>query len=100
MEKGRILLRSHSDFYTIQVVDHLHSFDIDATIKDNDYFHDDVLTYIESYSKQFQSNCKPRENEIEEAFDELIVNLLKKFNNTTSSSSYLEEKFRPDCTFT
>ncbi|CAF4657025.1 unnamed protein product, partial [Rotaria sp. Silwood2] len=106
IKKSLILFTSHSDFYNIYVKDNLKLFDINDLLKDNVYFNDNILTYVEIYLNNCLSNVKLIEKIIQAAFDILIVNLLNTFNNATllqylntSTSGYLEDKFRPDCTF-
>ncbi|CAF3904564.1 unnamed protein product [Rotaria sp. Silwood1] len=105
-KKRRNVFKSHDYFYDIDVPDDLHSFDINVVLKDNNYFNDNILNYIEHYSNQFSSYPKLNEEEIQKEFDQLIVNLLNTLNNSTSlkylntsSSYYLENKFNPYCTF-
>ena len=81
-------------FYDIDVPDDFQSFDINVALKDNNYFNDSILNYIEHDSNQFSSYPKLNEEEIQKGFDQLIVNLLNTLNNSTSlkylntSSSY------------
>jgi hypothetical protein len=93
-------------FYDIDVPDDFQSFDINVALKENNYFNDSILNYIEHDSNQFSSYPKLNEEEIQKGFDQLIVNLLNISNNSTSlkylntsSSYYLENKFNPNCTF-
>jgi hypothetical protein len=93
-------------FYDSEVSGDLQSFDINVAFKDNNYFNDSILNYIEHYSNQFSSYPKLNEEEIQKGFDQFILNLLNTSNNFTSlkylnasSSYYLENKFNPNCTF-
>ncbi|CAF4935735.1 unnamed protein product [Rotaria sp. Silwood1] len=104
--KRRRVFTSYYNFYDIDVIDNLYSFDINKALQHNNYFNDNILNYIEHYSNQFSSYSKLNEKEIREEFDHLIFNLLNTLNNNTSlkyfntsSSYYLEDKFNPDCTF-
>ncbi|CAF3248316.1 unnamed protein product [Rotaria sp. Silwood2] len=79
---------------------------MEVILKDNNYFNDNILNYIEHYSNQFSSYPKLNEEEIQKGFDQLIVNLLNTLNNSTSLkylntsfSYYLKDKFNPHCTF-
>jgi hypothetical protein len=40
----------HADFDTIHADNNLKRFDINHLLKDNDYFNDNTLTYIQDYS--------------------------------------------------
>ncbi|CAM4743378.1 unnamed protein product [Rotaria magnacalcarata] len=106
IKRSRNAFTFHDYFYDIDVLNDLQSFDINAALKDNNYFDDNILNYIEHYSNQFSSYPKLNEEEIQKGFDQLIVNLLNASNNSTSlkylntsSSYYLENKFNPNCTF-
>ncbi|CAM4843057.1 unnamed protein product [Rotaria magnacalcarata] len=105
-KKSRMLLIDHADFYTIHVGNNLKRFDINDLLKDNDYFNDNTLTYIQDSLNNSACHGKTTENLIQAAFYILIVDLLNTFSNATSlkclntsSSGYLQDKFRPDCTF-
>ncbi|CAF4103550.1 unnamed protein product, partial [Rotaria sp. Silwood2] len=96
----------HNDCYYIDIHDDLQSFDMEVILKDNNYFNDNILNYIEHYSNQFSSYPKLNEEEIQKGFDQLIVNLFNTLNNSTSLkylntsfSYYLKDKFNPHCTF-
>ncbi|CAF3944401.1 unnamed protein product, partial [Rotaria sp. Silwood1] len=104
--KRRRIFTSHYNFYDIDVIDNLYSFDIKEHLNKNNLFNNNILNYIEHNSNQFLSYSKLNEKEIREEFDHLIFNLLNTLNNNTSlkylntsSSYYLEDKFNPDCTF-
>ncbi|CAF5041271.1 unnamed protein product [Rotaria sp. Silwood1] len=104
--KRRRVFTSYYNFYDIDVIDNLHTFDINKAFQYNNYFNDNILNYIEHYSNEFSSYSKLNEKEIREEFDDLIFNLLNTLNNNTSlkyfntsSSCYLGDKFNPDCTF-
>ncbi|CAF2070623.1 unnamed protein product [Rotaria magnacalcarata] len=106
LKKSRKLLIDHADFYTIHVGNNLKRFDINDLLKDNDYFNDNTLTYIQDSLNNSACHGKTTENLIQAAFYILIVDLLNTFSNATSlkclntsSSGYLQDKFRPDCTF-
>ncbi|CAF1638342.1 unnamed protein product [Rotaria magnacalcarata] len=106
IKRSRNAFTFHDYFYDIDVLNDLRSFDINVALKDNNYFDDNILNYIEHYSNQFSSYPKLNEEEIQKGFDQLIVNLLNTSNNSTSlkylntsSSYYLENKFNPNCTF-
>ncbi|CAF5064303.1 unnamed protein product, partial [Rotaria sp. Silwood1] len=104
--KRRRIFTSHYNFYDIDVIDNLYSFDIKEHLNKNNLFNNNILNYIEHNSNQFLSYSKLNEKEIREEFDHLIFNLLNTLNNNTSlkylntsSSYYLEDRFDPDCTF-
>ncbi|CAM4784273.1 unnamed protein product [Rotaria magnacalcarata] len=105
LKRSRFLLTNHADFYTIHVGKNLKLFDIIDLLEDNECFNDNILSYIEDYLKNSSCDGKTTENLIQTAFDNLIVNLLNTLSHATSlkyldtSSSYLQDKFRPDCTF-
>ena len=47
-------------FYDIDVPDDFQSFDINVALKDNNYFNDSILNYIEHDSNQFSSYQRQR----------------------------------------
>ncbi|CAF3897947.1 unnamed protein product [Rotaria sp. Silwood1] len=105
-KKGFYMFTSDYDFYDIDVPGYLQSFDINIVLKDNNYNNDNILNHVEHYSNQFSSYPELNEKQIQDKFDDLIVNLLNTLNNSTqlkyihtSSSYYLKNKFHPDCTF-
>ncbi|CAF5086346.1 unnamed protein product, partial [Rotaria sp. Silwood1] len=97
------MFTSDYDFYDIDVPGYLQSFDINIVLKDNNYNNDNILNHVEHYSNQFSSYPELNEKQIQDKFDDLIVNLLNTLNNSTqlkyihtSSSYYLKNKFHPD----
>ncbi|CAF2711151.1 unnamed protein product [Rotaria sp. Silwood2] len=105
-KKSLHVFTSDYGFYNIDLSSYLQSFNINVVLNDNNYFNDNILNYIEHYSKQFSSYPKLNEEDIQKGFDQLIVNLLNTLNNSTSlkylntsSSNYLKNSFNPHCTF-
>ncbi|CAF4984225.1 unnamed protein product [Rotaria sp. Silwood1] len=106
IKRSGILLWFHDDFYKYYVSGHLYSFSaIDLFKNDND-LNDNILTHIQCYLHECSSNSQLNEIFIQQAFNKMMVKLLKEINcNTilkylsTSSQGYLQEQFRPACTF-
>ncbi|CAF5146364.1 unnamed protein product, partial [Rotaria sp. Silwood1] len=53
--KRRRVFTSYYNFYDIDVIDNLHTFDINKAFQYNNYFNDNILNYIEHYSNEFSS---------------------------------------------
>ncbi|CAF1427813.1 unnamed protein product [Rotaria sordida] len=101
-----ILLWFHDDFYKYYVSGHLYSFIANDLFKNHNDLNDNILKHIQCYLDEFSSNFQLKEKFIQQAFDKMMIKLLKEINcNTilkylnTSSQGYLQKQFRPACTF-
>ncbi|CAF4571424.1 unnamed protein product [Rotaria sp. Silwood2] len=101
-----ILLWFHDDFYKYYVSGHLYSFNANDLFKNHNDLNDNILTHIQCYLDECSSNSQLNKIFIQQAFDKMMVKLLKEINpNTilkylnTSYQDYLQKQFHPACTF-